>query len=98
MENPVTLVRFPLRARSFSLLQNFQTGSGYRGRIIRGVKRRGHEPEHSSSSVVEVQNIEAILHTPLSFHGVHWDFTSSLSYCLVSIRYRFRNEWLIVGT
>jgi hypothetical protein len=57
-------VRFSVGARNFSLLHLVQTGSGAHpvsypmgsGFFSVGVKRQGHEAEHSPPSSAEVQN------------------------------------------
>jgi hypothetical protein len=74
-------VRFPTGARQMSLLHNVQAGSGAHptsyttgtGSCFPGVKRQGHEADHSHSSNSEVKNgggTPTLLHTS-SWRGVH---------------------------
>jgi hypothetical protein len=82
----MTAVRFPLRARYFSLLCSVQTGPpsllaiGYRGLILLGVKRPGREADHSPPGSAEVKNDGAVPPLP---------HISSMAQCLIKRRDSF---------
>jgi hypothetical protein len=72
-------VRFPTGAGNFSLKRRVQKGSGANPasypmgtRVLSlGVKRPGHEADHSHPSSAEVKElVELYLHSPIRLHGV----------------------------
>jgi hypothetical protein len=79
VDDRVSRVRFPAGAGNFSLHHRVQNGSGAhpasyprgtRGSFP-GVKRPGHEADHSSPSSAEVkERVELYLHSPIRLHGV----------------------------
>jgi hypothetical protein len=72
-------VRFPARARYFTLLHSVQTGydahpayyvRGTEGAFLWGVERQGHEADDSPPSGTEVKNGGTILLLPPTFWGL----------------------------
>jgi hypothetical protein len=72
-------VRFPAGAGNFSLHHRVQNGSGAQSAscpmdtraLSLGVKRSGHEADHSPPSSVEVKEcVELYLHSPIRLNGV----------------------------
>jgi hypothetical protein len=66
--------------KTFSLLHIVQTGSGVHptsyimgtGGSFPGIKRQGHEADHSTPTGAEVKkkNVDLYIHSPIRLHGV----------------------------